>query len=325
MKLILHVGSHKTGTTSIQSTLAENRDWLLERGFFYPNITQTNHSHNEFAHRLAVADTEEIDAIRKYISAIGANNSTTILSAEEFSARIVGNRQWRNLSGEDYWPQRIEYLRRLKYCLQDYDDIKVFFCLRRSDEFAESLYATKLLSQKSDFSGSFEQFLQKVSGNFAYAQHVAAFTESFPETDIKSFDELVGDLVPNFFRWTSIPLPPGVNPVKKTTPNLKLVYWFYRWSETFADVNDGTRKLAKKFVKSADASGSVPPGEPATFWKNEHERSDFVAKSIAGLPVDFFQMKPVKDRVPVHLNDADFNSITRAFNAWLAGRKKSHK
>ena len=37
MRLILHAGTHKTGTTSIQKVLADNRDWLRERGLIYPD------------------------------------------------------------------------------------------------------------------------------------------------------------------------------------------------------------------------------------------------------------------------------------------------
>ena len=34
--LFLHIGSHKTGTTSIQNFLAHNRDLLAARGYGYP-------------------------------------------------------------------------------------------------------------------------------------------------------------------------------------------------------------------------------------------------------------------------------------------------
>ena len=36
MKVVAHIGLHKTGTTSIQLSLAENRDILLEKGILYP-------------------------------------------------------------------------------------------------------------------------------------------------------------------------------------------------------------------------------------------------------------------------------------------------
>lgn len=43
MRLVLHIGPGKTGTTVIQNTFHKNRDWLLEQGIFYPGFAE-NHS-----------------------------------------------------------------------------------------------------------------------------------------------------------------------------------------------------------------------------------------------------------------------------------------
>lgn len=42
MKIILHIGSDKTGTTAIQSFLSKNRVQLREKGYLYPNLDNTN-------------------------------------------------------------------------------------------------------------------------------------------------------------------------------------------------------------------------------------------------------------------------------------------
>lgn len=42
-KLYLHIGASKTGTTSLQSHLTYNRDWLRERGYLYPYSEKVNH------------------------------------------------------------------------------------------------------------------------------------------------------------------------------------------------------------------------------------------------------------------------------------------
>ena len=45
MKLILHIGSPKTGSTSLQKSLCANHDLLLEKGYYYPHITDMfNHN-----------------------------------------------------------------------------------------------------------------------------------------------------------------------------------------------------------------------------------------------------------------------------------------
>ena len=37
-ELWLHVGVHKTATTTLQALCAHNRDWLTNRGVFYPRM-----------------------------------------------------------------------------------------------------------------------------------------------------------------------------------------------------------------------------------------------------------------------------------------------
>ena len=44
--IFLHVGTHKTGTTSIQHFLARNRYELQERGFSYPDIHMLEDAHH---------------------------------------------------------------------------------------------------------------------------------------------------------------------------------------------------------------------------------------------------------------------------------------
>ncbi len=43
-RFVIHIGMHKTGTTSIQAALHGARDALAERGVLYPDLGP-NHSH----------------------------------------------------------------------------------------------------------------------------------------------------------------------------------------------------------------------------------------------------------------------------------------
>ena len=57
MRLILHAGAHKTGTSTIQRALFENRGWLRARGIFYPDprprFGSRFRAHHALAHALA--------------------------------------------------------------------------------------------------------------------------------------------------------------------------------------------------------------------------------------------------------------------------------
>jgi len=45
-KLILHIGMHKTGTSSIQETLGKSREFLLKNNIWYPSLEEVNHTVN---------------------------------------------------------------------------------------------------------------------------------------------------------------------------------------------------------------------------------------------------------------------------------------
>ena len=87
----LHIGTHKTGTTALQQTLAENREQLVQQGFLYPQA-----GWHQFAqHFLAFekkgqvntgmsAEVEGVwEALREEIENFAGE--AVILSSEEFS------------------------------------------------------------------------------------------------------------------------------------------------------------------------------------------------------------------------------------------------
>ena len=56
-KVVLHIGRHKTGTTSIQKFLHANSDELKSYGLYYPKNTYPN----KFAHHDLVKDISRYD------------------------------------------------------------------------------------------------------------------------------------------------------------------------------------------------------------------------------------------------------------------------
>jgi hypothetical protein len=198
LRVILHAGTHKTGTTSIQAALDHNRDWLRERGYVYPKLRDGGHNHNELAQKLA--RTEGNFDVRSEFEA--ASGHTLILSAEEFWAVTARHEDWGEFSRPDYWQRRIEHLRRVRAALGDYEEISVLLCLRRHDEFATSLYATKILNGR--FLGSFEEFGSCSRPLFDYRRQLDAFRDVFGKVKFIAFDALKNDLVPAFCNWANI-------------------------------------------------------------------------------------------------------------------------
>src|ERR1041385_6005831 len=137
MKLYLHIGTEKTGTTAIQTFFRENRDALIERGVLYPQAGgPQNHTGlaaaamkpetiNSLRTLLGVMSTEQVEPYRqKFREALQAELSehsgchTTVFSNEHCSSRLMSD-------------EEVHWLR--DFLVPLFDDIKVV-CYIRSEE-----------------------------------------------------------------------------------------------------------------------------------------------------------------------------------------------
>jgi hypothetical protein len=90
MKVVLHIGVHKTGTTAIQRTLHHNSASLIERGYFYQPPGPGEHNHHLIADGLKVHAANETKewaskALRAlFEQAAAAGCHTCIVSSEMF-------------------------------------------------------------------------------------------------------------------------------------------------------------------------------------------------------------------------------------------------
>src|SRR5262245_1338144 len=140
MRLILHAGTHKTGTTSIQTALAVSRRWLGTRGVCYPKLDQRGRAHNHFAHRIAMANEADLDGLRTEFRRSINMGQTVLVSAEELSARITGTQYWDGFTDPDFPARKQAYMERLRKVFSDFDEVTVHICFRHAAEYAESLY-----------------------------------------------------------------------------------------------------------------------------------------------------------------------------------------
>lgn len=147
MKLILHIGTEKTGTTSIQHALARSRNELCHNGILYPKLLNTE-NHMEIAvvgMGLRSDDTIQIQELARtgndlsaYLDAVRgalaaeidvAKPHTLLISSEHLHSRLPD----------------VEDVERLADFLgRDFDDVKVIVYLRRQDRMAVSLHSTRL-------------------------------------------------------------------------------------------------------------------------------------------------------------------------------------
>jgi len=91
----IHVGPHKTGTTSIQWFLQENRAELLKDGYFVPESETKRGSHHALAEGLSGLDVgkHREPLVARSIAAIGETPARAIIISSEALEGLFRNRQ----------------------------------------------------------------------------------------------------------------------------------------------------------------------------------------------------------------------------------------
>jgi hypothetical protein len=147
MKCIVHIGTEKTGTTTIQSFLQLNRKRLVEdQGVAYLGKPKVRNHHylaqmcrddGLIARELGFANVSEVivkrggvaEALQRQVADLPAHVHTVILSSEYFQSRL----------------SRRENVQHLQEILAPiFKEIRILCYLRRQDEVAVSRYSTKL-------------------------------------------------------------------------------------------------------------------------------------------------------------------------------------
>jgi hypothetical protein len=198
-RIILHIGTHKTATTTIQHTLFENRETLLQRGVWYPSYEIIGHSPH-YAHLGMVnalsgrhssfsrADAEHFFRVVKERS---QNFETTVISAEPFYRHVESETSPRQLSHSNYWKCRNLYIERIADLIGAAEIAVVF---RRQADYAESLYQEQV--KVTHYIHTFEIFLRRFWFHFDYLKQAKAWSRHFSTLRAFRFDDLVAEADP---------------------------------------------------------------------------------------------------------------------------------
>ncbi len=257
-RAILHIGTAKTGSTTIQEALAGSRDLLLARGFAFPHSPgRRNHLHlavfsaddaQAAEHARALGETGSIDAIRRRIAAalaaeidaLPGSVHSLILSSEALSDNVTS----------------AEGLARLKALLDTWcDEYRVLVYLRRQDEFAVSLYSTLLRGGATD-----TDLLPPAAAQdrFDWAAMLDRWGAAFGEAALapRLFERaalLGGDLLTDL--QAALGLPPLPVPEAARTLNPSLLP---QAQEFLRRLNLAALGLGPAATAPADAAGKVP-------------------------------------------------------------------
>ena len=211
-KLILHVGIHKTGTTNIQRVLYENRDWLAERGLFYPVSFPFlgSRAHHNFAHAFTNNRYEKRKKVSEFLKSAlisSGPNDTIIISSEPLYRHLLGGSPWEGLLAEDYFKTRNAYLAKLSDALKDFE-VEVVLYFRDYAYWLPWLHG--VLKRKKFWMEGLDRFKQEFGQRFDYEKQLELFSAHFSKIRTFQYEEAMQEgLISHFFRAIGFPVPPG--------------------------------------------------------------------------------------------------------------------
>jgi hypothetical protein len=202
VRLVLHIGSHKTGTTAIQQFLVDNRSALAAQGVHYASAGASINA-NVVANAVALGDTEAARGFfeRSVAAAREAGAATLLVSAENFYSMTVvaaALSDRRPEAAAEREPVLVERLRAL--LPEEISQTRVLCYFRRPDRFAESLYNQRV--KYETFAESFDRCLELVEPVFAYHANAQAWAGVFgPEScTFKAYESVADDIRRAFLR-----------------------------------------------------------------------------------------------------------------------------
>ena len=170
----IHIGTHKTGSTSIQYFLFKNRNKLSEQGFLYPLSGIPNK--NLFGqHHLAVAFLEHLQLNTYNPNAGGWEEVISEANAVPDKNIII--------SSENFCLPRfdLEQIYKIKDYLSQYR-VKIVIYLRRQDKYLISKYRQFIGANK--YSDSFERFISDQKWLIDYYQILKPWQQVFGTKNI---------------------------------------------------------------------------------------------------------------------------------------------
>lgn len=130
-KLVLHIGTHKTGTTALQDAFHANRAVLAEHGIIYPSLGAHTGHHGLLTDWLALPAPYSLPAggigtLSQLIEDVVGTHQTLFLSSEEFSRGGGGGGQVN--------------MAQLRQIADGFDSVQVICFLREQWQFLQSVY-----------------------------------------------------------------------------------------------------------------------------------------------------------------------------------------
>lgn len=201
MKLILHIGTPKTGTTAVQQFLHRNQRKLTEYGFHYATPTHSSEHANDVANALCTGDSRAVRTFlaRHVKSARRRAAGAILISSENFYARNVLVAMQR----QQVLPNALErdrmFVETLRALLPDeIATCRIVCYFRRPDRYAESLYNQHV--KRGIIDRTFDEFLSLIEPALFYDRCMRSWADVFGRSNciVRFYDTVKTDVVSDF-------------------------------------------------------------------------------------------------------------------------------
>lgn len=232
MKLILHIGTEKTGTTSLQNFLYENRDELSRQGVFLSDVIGKT-TNRELAFYFQ-DDPRNFARIKNIPSAAQAQKYRDDFYAQ-FKSEVTRARATHHtmIITSEHFHQNVRSateLRRLKSALSAlFDDIMVVCYFREQSELRKSVYSTALAQSETQEINDYHR--DRTESDYYYNHFLSAsnwagvFGRDQVKYRIYDRDSLVGNDTKSDFLATFFPnVDTGTFSCKQSKVNQSLAY-----------------------------------------------------------------------------------------------------
>lgn len=153
-KLILHIGAHKTGTTSLQYCFDNNHKLLKSHSIYYPRLHK-HKAHHDFtapwiSHITSTSQYAKQDALNawKALSDEFANTEQTVFLSSEVFSRIK--------------PESVNF-RELSLLVEKFDEVEILYVMRDQATMLQSIFmeVTRYTAQPINW----ETMIERVKNN----------------------------------------------------------------------------------------------------------------------------------------------------------------
>lgn len=191
MKLILHIGTHKTATTSIQHFCALRRKKLKQNGILYPHNPDSAYVMNNLAAQIVHGKEEQTQNFlnKSLETAKKCRAHSVVISGESFYAMtnffklLAGEKMTR----EAYFSNEEKYIKIFRDYCQIFDSIDVFCTFRAQEEYANALY-NQLIKNTRGIDQDYLSFLDTINFALDYSSHIKIWEKYFGQNNLHLVD-----------------------------------------------------------------------------------------------------------------------------------------